>query len=817
MPIEFVFSSRLAEALPTVWQHLEESRLGLDLFAPQVVLVPNQGMRAWLLEEMAGLLGSSDGRRDGIAMNVHVDLMSGLPQLVSPWTRRDDPWRNESVVLHLHEIIGSSPQFGSLIERNGGALAAAMGMSERFSGYSAHRPSMIRAWALGRQVLVSDIPALSTGTRGASRALPLSQRWQFDLWRELRATLGTPSRPEIVSSMESLHPESAVEREKISQVLVFGVQSLTALDLEILEFLSRHKKVEVVVSQPTRGLGQLWASSSKSRVCPELDGDIPFLLRPTEDNPPVGVDRLIHTWTRSSMELQNILTWRGHEWRWLNTERNLGFNSLLSLAKQAVTEGRAPSNPSQTHPVQEFASVQLHQCHSLGRQIEVVHDELMTLFKSRSGLRPDEVAVVCANLENAAPLLEATFNRGFLDSTGRKVRIPLAVAGASNPQEDPGTALISTLVREELRRFSIDDVLEIGSNGLVAKSLNISAEDIEIWASALNRARVQWGVDPADRRSEGVDVDSDDSKTWLNGLERSLLGALLPRSAAGGHTFAGRAPLGEMDLDDVGAISKLIVTVRSIARFVKETHVTKSLTQWCATTSTVVSELAGRSAGTDGLLGLLDRMSSGSPGTENTATVQITFDEFCSYMRSCLPGLMRQTHIRSGKVVASSIQQLRGVPYKVICFVGFDREVLASPDLDASNLLSLQNIEGDPDPRLDQRRALLDLMCAANDCFIVTCTGRDLRRNTPVPLVTPLQEWLEFLQRCATTGVQVVRTHPRHPFSEENFEPSGIEADTVWTIDHRWMKVASEIRRGRTSRLNPRVPPYDDNSRALSQ
>jgi acyl CoA:acetate/3-ketoacid CoA transferase beta subunit len=42
------------------------------------------------------------------------------------------------------------------------------------------------------------------------------------------------------------------------------------------------------------------------------------------------------------------------------------------------------------------------------------------------------------------------------------------------------------------------------------------------------------------------------------------------------------------------------------------------------------------------------------------------------------------------------------------------------------------------DPRIDERRALLDCLLSASERLLVACTGQNIKTNEPVPLVTPL-------------------------------------------------------------------------------
>jgi exodeoxyribonuclease V gamma subunit len=87
---------------------------------------------------------------------------------------------------------------------------------------------------------------------------------------------------------------------------------------------------------------------------------------------------------------------------------------------------------------------------------------------------------------------------------------------------------------------------------------------------------------------------------------------------------------------------------------------------------------------------------------------------------------------------------LRGVPFRVVCVVGFDEASLSSSEGEGDDLVERQRLIGDQDTRLDIRRSLLDSALAAQDRLIITCTGQSIKNNQRLPLATPLAEFIDF-------------------------------------------------------------------------
>ncbi|MEK7295550.1 MAG: hypothetical protein AAB018_03350, partial [Actinomycetota bacterium] len=110
-------------------------------------------------------------------------------------------------------------------------------------------------------------------------------------------------------------------------------------------------------------------------------------------------------------------------------------------------------------------------------------------------------------------------------------------------------------------------------------------------------------------------------------------------------------------------------------------------------------------------------------------------------------------------------------------------------ETEADDLIERQRLVGDHDERLEVRRALLDAMLAARDRLIITCTGRSIKNNTMVPLVTPLAEFVDFARRAGvgtndTTKLSTIEiVHPRHASSPANFMPDGVLPGIIWSHD----------------------------------
>src|SRR4051812_34809217 len=145
-------------------------------------------MERWLTQRMAGRLGASPGRADGVCANVEFPsprrLVRDAVAAASGIDPEEDPWLPERMVWPLLEVVD-----GSLEETWAHPLAVHLGgtkgdpnrrarrfatvrhLAELFDRYALHRPELLARWAAGE-----DDPA----------------PWQAELWRRLDERIGVP-------------------------------------------------------------------------------------------------------------------------------------------------------------------------------------------------------------------------------------------------------------------------------------------------------------------------------------------------------------------------------------------------------------------------------------------------------------------------------------------------------------------------------------------------------------------------------------------------------------------------------------------------
>ena len=758
MTLRVEFVSRLSDIITPAIEFLREPA---DLFEKQHIVVPTAGVKAWLMPEIAKKLGtSSPTTSDGVIANVEVDFPGSLTKFMKPQVKGErDPWLIENLTFHVLDVISADGRYEAVIKQSGGPLIAARAIADRFDRYHVRRPAMIRLWEQGKATVSP------TAHNPNAKQLNTTDMWQFELWSAVRKRIGHPSPAAREPELSSQTPR---------RLLVIGFQTLSPGQIDALLQLKEHVELRVVLVHPSHAISQKWGVAVEPTI-----GLIP------ERNPtpslPADVDSLVNSWLLGSKELEYLLA--SQQIEALHTPHSdFGSQDLLGRLQRTVTQQLVATRET----VQSTdRSVAIHRCHNLSRQVEVLHDALLHAFTDMPDLQPHEVVVLCPNIEAAAPYMESTFAR-VLKIDGRNIKLPLVVADRGIRQVDEGAALLAGLLDLVQSRCSLDGVLSLATSDLILKNLGVNSEGVEHWYRYAEKANVRWGLTEEHRKRNGLHAPELSAHSWRNALEQMLLGALLPDGTGSFEAF-GVDALDDVDMSDVDEIAALIQIFNAILALSDQTSEQHTVTDWCDLVESTMLLLCGENCDEIAVavkqIGLLRSSAVGN-------LIDVPFADVARQLGDMMSQIPGRQPLRTGAITATSMIPLRGVPFRVVCVVGFDEESLSSSEGEGDDLVERQRLIGDQDTRLDVRRSLLDSALAAQDRLIITCTGQSIKNNQRLPLATPLAEFIDFTRRLGVennpnnknlSAIEV--EHPRHATSVRNFFLDAVQPGIIWAHD----------------------------------
>lgn len=807
MALSLRFVQQLDHVIEPVVARLQDNIADRDLFETDFIVVPNAGVRAWLLQKLAYSLGASTDRNDGVVANVEVGFIGMLDKFVMPGSRAHDPWGVDyltfAVLRAIHDL-SADHEVQSNIARLGGGLKAARTMADRFDRYHARRPLMIRRWEDGEPTLSpfigEDTVVDELGVREAVLAAPPLadvDKWQFTLWTRVRQLIGMASPPaRTAEALQQLAAGSSLP----NRITIVGLQSLSQRHLETILALADVSDIGVVMVHPSPELVSYWSGQFATRPVARNIA----IARPPVVSIPDKYNSMVYSWLRGSMDLQHMLAVNGVPVAPYQAESTTEATTLLGHVKRAIAE---PSGVTK-HPIDDGdQSLLVHRAHNLARQVEVLHDAVLHAFDQLPKLQPHEVVIVSPDIAAVAPLLQATFQRSVINSTGQTFTLPIVVADRGLREVDEGSRLLADLLMLLRSRFGISDVLSVITSPLVLKRFQLGADDVETWKRYIEQARVRWGIDDTHRfNSWKVNLGAEGlAHTWALAIKRSLLGATLPDAATPRIELGGVVPMIDVEPNEMRAITALAEVMSILADAQKLVSSDRSVREWCGIVEDTLSRLAfGERGELDEALESVTHFVRHSTIPTSDAgldvDVDVEFAHVASLISEQLTAAPGRQPLRTGAITATSTIPLRSVPFRVVCIVGMDDGVFGAGDAEGDDLESRQQLIGDSDARLDQRRTLLDSIVAAEDRVIITCVGRSIKNNVLTPLVTPLAELVELCgalgagknsEHSELSAIEVL--HPRHFNGPKNFGKGQLVHGLVWSHSRAALAAAQPV------------------------
>lgn len=686
-----------------------------------------------------------------------------------------------------------------------------------FDHYLTYRPEWLARWQQGQSIFDAG-PGGMAGARTSSvpAAVREDERWQAALWRavldELAEPAGTagqgvtaktsgspiagdaaPPAHRFLQLVRTLDLDAVMRARWPASVSVFAPPTIAPLYIALLRELSRWIDVRLYVMNPCR---QFWFDivTEGRALALEAAGELDFhevghpLLAQWGRQTQAQL-HLLHELTEGAAASEATRNAENDASNWLARVQN----AMLDLAPEAAM-GAADENVGGDR--QAALGIEVHVCHSLSRQLEVLHDRLLGWFDEAraggsdalAGLHPSDVLVVCPDLAAAAPLIDAVFGTTQSDE---RTRIPYRITGLPPSQANPIARVLLDWLSLAERGVAAPEVVEWMRVDAVAARYGIDAvalDTVQGWLAAAGARRGLAAEAPG--RQGGDEDESGPSEyavtgarhTFADALTRLFLGYAMPDDAEPVDAWL---PIAGARGADGELLGRLACFVDDLYGFVRRSRETLSCDGWRALLADALARLFDTSpAFADALANVrdaveqaLEAMGDGARDAPAPAAV----------MRAALTiALDDAAHggVPWGGVTFSSLTSLRGLPYRAICLIGMDDGVLPSlARADEFDLMAALPQLGDRQRRADERNLFLDLLLAARDRFYISYTGRSIRDNAPLPPAALVDELLDHLARAKagadapSASVDAARRafiveHPLQPFSADYFDAS---------------------------------------------
>lgn len=758
-----------------------------DPFADEVVAVPTKGVERWLAQRLSHRLGAAPGGSDGVCAGVRFLNPHSLVALVLG-IERGDPWHPEQLAWPVLTAIDDSldePWAKTLADhlghgmdtidgelRRGRRYAVARRLAGLFSEYAAQRPAMIAEWRAGGD---GD---------GLGGSVDADLAWQPHLWRRVLALVGGEAPDERLARVVAALTAGDLDGLDLpGRLSLFGHTRIARAEIEVISALAEHRDVHLWLPQASP---VAW-----DRIAAETDtGPVPR----TEDGSGLHVAHpLLASLGRDSREVQRTLALAGGQEdgaadapRGPSTAADARPVSLLRLLQDDIAADHPPTEEERKarHIPATDRSIQVHACHGLGRQVEVLRDVITDLLEHDHDLEPRDILVMCPDVETFAPLIHAAFGMAGIVADDTAATHPahtfrVRIADRAPTHTNPLLLLADHLVLLAGGRLTASEVLDLARRPVVRHRFGLDDGALERLSDWTTAVAVRWGLD-ADHR-ELYRLRGLTQNTWRAGLERILVGAAVDGQQIDhlGTTLA-LDDLDSGDIDLAGRFAELIerlaVTLEAIRAAVSAQDWVEALRDGVHGLADVPAKDAWQVAQFEHELARMGAAAGGVGGADGAGGPALGIADVHALLAGRGAGRATRASFRTGALTVCTMMPMRSVPHKVVALVGLDDGVFprtAVPDGD--DALARRPVTGERDVRSEDRQLLLDALMSAGQTVVVTYAGFDEHSGQRRPPAVPLGELIDAVQRTASgPGVdRLITEHPLQAFDARNLGAAG--------------------------------------------
>jgi len=626
-------------------------------------------------------------------------------------------------------------------------------LADLFDQYQVYRADWLTCWQHGQDVLLDS--------QGQTQALDDGQRWQAALWRAVLADMTDEQRQFSRASLHQRFLKACREGSSVSKlpprIVVFGVSSLAQQTLEALSAVAPYCQILLTVHNPCQ---YFWADIISDqdlfRSMHKRHSAKPLAQQPaTSVNSPVlaASHPLLAAWGKQGRDYIRLLDefdqTASHKALFAGERIDLfsdyDQSHLLGMLQQDILELR-PLAESRTHwaPLHktQLASISFASCHSVVRELEVLHDDLLEQLRLHPELQYSDFMVMVPDIHQYAAAIHAVFGRYPRDDARY---IPFTIADQSAGSEQPMVHALRFLLAIRQRRLTVSELVDFLQTEAVAH--RFALDDNAVWQLCqwLEQAGAHWGLHAKQRQSLGIEFAYDDS-SLLFALRRMLLGyacgdVLLP--------VAGVVPLPQvagLAGEWCGALADLLL---QLEQWWECSAQSVAPTQWYQQLQQLLNQffLPQHADDTALLATLRQELASWLDSCTAAELIsELPLDVISSsWLAGFEQGNLAQRFL-TGAVNFATLLPMRAIPFAQVHLLGMQDgafpRVQRRQDFD---LMRLHYRPGDRSRREDDRYLMLEALLSARQRLRISWLGRSVHDNTerePSVLVAQLRQHL---------------------------------------------------------------------------
>jgi len=744
-----------------------------DPFASETVLVQSPGMAQWLQLEIA--------QSTGISANIDFPLpasfiwqqfkhvLKDVPDK-SPFNKMSMTWQ----IMRLLPDCLEDPDFAALLHylEDDLYLRKRFQLSQKiadiFDQYLVYRPEWIDAWENASE---QELSQWNAENKQSIPAWLEDQRWQAKLWKKLTLTIAESFKAQgkayhraglYKDFLDTLATKKTLDHLP-KRIFVFGISALPESYLQALLGLAEHCDVHFLLTNPCRyywadivdpkllakrfaqSRQKLTVSSGEIKNLPDSSWqkDASHLQWAQSGDPDsevgnpllasmgkMGRDFLFQLYSLEQQEVDAFVD--------INRDSLLHHIQADVLDLQDSSQALSRDASKRTSLPPEDNSLTLHLCHSVMREVEILHDNLLAMFAADNNLTPKDIIVMVPNIDLYAPYVQAVFA-----SVEQNRYIPFSISDVSAQQENPILISFLQLLNLNQTRYTREDILALLEVPAILQRFKLNQDEFVLLQKWINESGIRWGLD--EKSAAQWDLPRLSQNSWLFGIRRMLLGYAMSDTL-----FEGISAYDEVQGLQGDLLGRFIDFIDALIQLQEGLKQSYNAAQWQAFVYQLLEDFYHEDDDNTAVLALirneLDNLLEHTGQADFTQPISLFV--LIEHLQAHLSGQENSQRFLAGQVNFCTLMPMRSIPFKVVCLLGMnDGQYPRSIVPMGFDLMAGHRKRGDRSRREEDRYLFLEALLSAQDKFYISYIGRDINDNSEKMPSVLVSELLNYCQQ----------------------------------------------------------------------
>ncbi|QIV96369.1 DNA helicase/exodeoxyribonuclease V gamma subunit [Allofrancisella inopinata] len=720
------------------------------IFKPTYILVGSRGMQHWLSMELA--------KQNSISMNTKFDMVNSFIINTSyeitnnqshkkAYSKEVLSWR----IFKLLDDIGVDKLKNYYKDSSQRKYQLSAQIANVFSKYIKYRPAWLEKW--------QNLQFISTSPSE-------DELWQAKLWQLLISE--NPKTP-IQIQKQGIGKLSSETLPK--DIYIFGVSAISPNNLEFLLEVAKYTNIHLLYLNPC---SEYWYDLKKAKVASWLNTEEDFTIQP-----------LLASFGQQGKDFFNQLLEQ-------NQQEFTSFEHVCEDIKITPSEASSLLTNIQRNILELNTekytnsidnSIIINSCHSPLREIQVLHDNLLELFEQDSTLQPQDVLVMCPNIEDYAPYIESVFTKSPSDSPNK---LPCSIADRTIIDSESLAASFIEILKLPDSNFEVTKIIDYLSVPALQRKFDITLDQLETIKYWLTEACIYRGL-------------NNQTFSWNWGLKRLLLGFCLADEPMIIEDSLQTLP--NIQTNDIQELGKLYELIELLQSFSEELKQKRSAHDWQEFLLKILDTLFNIDDADEYIANIIKQNIAKI--VQHTHQANFTGLIDLAIIRNILTTALSEpiinNHFLRGKITFCSMTPMRSIPFKVIAMLGLNSTTYPRKDtkisFDLTNHFSAQ--KGDRTKRDDDKYLFLETIISARSVLYLSFQGNSYKNNSEQEPSLIIKEFISYLETHYNWELKYnLKKYPLHPFSPKCYSKN------YQSYDDKWLKLIKAEKQNFNSQQN---------------